>query len=229
MTKLDRVIHKTLFDCLHINQKDSLLILADEFSLKLGRSFFEKALKINKSSLLLETAPFKKQNSESSPTILKIVKQVSAVIVLSSNPLIYPKLIKHICHNGSRVVFVNPEPVESLERAVNVDYEFLQEKGRRIADLFSIGKEVKLTSEAGTNVTFKIGRHKGSRSTGVVKEAGCYGFLPAGEASITPDKNSSNGVAVIDASIPQLGLVEQPFEVQIKKGIASHISGNGLV
>lgn len=226
MTKLDKAIFKTFFECLNVKPKESLLILTDVLTRNLAQQFFEKALKAKIEALLLETSPLNSRSPEPSAAVLKIVKQTSAVLTLTSFPLIHSKLVKQVCYNGARILCLKPLSILSLQRALNVDYKLMGEKSHRIADLLSIGREIRVSTKAGTNFVFKVNRHKSSSNTGVLKGPGDFDYLPAGEATVTPDRNTTNGVIIIDGSIPPHCMVEHPLELNVKDGYVYQIFGD---
>ncbi|HDQ00714.1 MAG TPA: hypothetical protein ENN22_16240, partial [bacterium] len=229
MIKFERAIYNTLFHCLQIQQNDSLVIIVDKYLLQIGQAFFDKAEKhrIDVALLTIPTRNYKQP--EPAASILNLMKQISAVLIFSSHPLIHSKFVKQLCHNGVRVLCTNSTSQAQLERVLNINFQFIEDKSRRMADLFSIGKQVHLTSKSGTDLKFKIARHKGFANTGIVREPGSLEFLPAGEATITPDRQTTNGVVIVDGSIPPFGLIKDHIEICFKDGYAYHIAGAGNV
>ena len=225
MKQLEKAIHKTLYDCLRIRQKESLIILIDEFTQELGQKFFITALSAKTNAVLLEIGHLSNRNPEPSTTIQKLARQVSAVLVLTSYPLLHSKFKNNICHNGGKILFLNNINEDSFIRTVNIDFKILENKSRRISDLLSICKQVQLKTNSGTDLTFRISRHKGSAHVCRVKDPGDFSFLPAGEASVTPDRASSKGVIVVDGSIPGIGIIENPIEICVKDGSGYKLSG----
>ncbi|MBC8181737.1 aminopeptidase [candidate division KSB1 bacterium] len=225
MIQLEKAIEKTLYDCLRIRAKESVLILVDEFNREIGQRFLKKALSKKTDAALLEIGNINNRNPEPSPTIQKIAKQVSAVIVLTGFPLLHAKFKNSVCHNGGRILFLNDFSDESFLRTINTNFETVENKSRRFADLFSISKEIQLTTQAGTDLTFRIARHKGAVHSFKVKEPGSFSFLPAGEASVTPDSGTSQGIIVVDGSIPFIGKIENPIEIHVKDGSGYKLTG----
>lgn len=225
MTHLEKAIEKTLYECLRIKPRESLLILVDAYNREFGQNILKKACSKKTDAALLEIGNFNSRNPEPSTTIQKIAKQVPAVLALTRYPLLHSKFKNNICHNGGRILFLNNISKKTFVRTVNVDYSVLESKSRHIADLFSICKEINLTSNAGTDLTFRIARHKGSVHSCKVKEPGSYSSLPAGEASVTPDSGSANGLIVVDGSVPFFGKVVDPIEIYVKDGSGYKLTG----
>ena len=226
MTKFEKAIRKIIHTCLSLKSDENLLILIDEPHRKLGYLLLKTALGVSKNTFLLEIKVSKKDNIEPPGLINLLMKQGNAAIIATSNSFYHSKVLKTARHHGTRIVCLSGLSHDIIERSVNTDFEFITEKSNRLADLLSIGKVVTLTTAAGTNIAIPISRCKGVADTGIVKEAGMFGSLPAGEAWIPAEKNKAEGVVVIDGSLGVWGLVHEPIKLKIRKGYVKQITGN---
>ena len=229
MAKLDKAIYKILFDCLKLTSTDSCLILVDDATCDLGELLFARAKKSKAVVALLKIKPPGVRNLEPAPAIVNIMKQASAVLSFTGHSLIHSKALKQACHNGCRVLCLSPVSEQCLARTTNTNFEFIYKKSRKLSDLFSIGRRIRLTTNTGTDLTIPIARHKGSANTGIVGSPGMFCILPSGEANITPDRRGTRGVLVVDGSIPSIGVLEDPISIHIKEGYAYQITGGEQV
>lgn len=229
MAKIDKAVYKVLFDCLRLKAADSFLVLVDQTTRELGQLFFKRASQKIKTCAILEIGPRSPRFKDPPAAIVNMLKQMSAILALTSNSLVHSNAFKHVCHNGSRVICLNPLTENVLARTLNADFDFIDKKSRRLADLFSIGKKIQLTTGAGTNLLIPIARHHGIANTGIVSEPGSLCVLPSGEARITPDRRETKGVLVVDGSIPSIGILEEPIVMHIQKGYAYQITGGKQV
>ncbi|UCE06320.1 MAG: aminopeptidase [bacterium] len=225
MAKLDKAISKIFFECLKITRGDSCLILIDQFTRKLGHLLFERAKRSKADVALLEITPLSVRSPEPPPSVVNMMKQMSAILAFTSYSLFHSNALKHVCHNGSRVLCLFPLSEECLARSVNTNYEYVDKKSRRLADLFSIGRRIHLTTNGGTDIVIPIARHKGMANTGIVSQPGILCVLPSGEASVTPDRHGTRGVVIVDGSIPSIGILKNPIVTKIKEGYAYQITG----
>lgn len=225
MAKLDKALHKTIYDCLRIEPNETCLILIDEGTQRIGRLLFERFQRDSIEAVLAEIPNVSKNSNEPAMFVADLMKQMPAIISITSHSLIHSNALKEVCHNGSRVICFIESDELVFERALNTDFEFIDLKSRRLADLFSIGREVRMTTAAGTDITFPITRHKGFANTGIVDHPGKFSMLPAGEASITPDRLGAEGKIVVDGSIPAIGLIQNPVVIKVRDGYAYNISG----
>lgn len=225
MATLERAIYKIFFECLKLASRDSCLILVDGTTQDLGRFFFERAKKTKADVALLVIKLPSSRSPEPAPAVINMMKQMSAVLSFTGQSLVHSNALKHVCHNGSRVLCLSPISEECLARTVNTNFEYIDKKSRRLADLFSIGRRIHLTTNAGTDLTIPIARHRGSANTGIVTEPGIFCLLPSGEANVTPDRRGTKGVLVVDGSIPSIGILKNPVVIHIKEGYAYQITG----
>lgn len=225
MAKLDKAIYKIFFECLRLASEDSCLILIDESTRDLGELFFERAKKSKAEVALVEIRSLSPRLPEPAPSVVNMMKQMSAVLSFTGHSLVHSSALKQVCHNGSKVVCLSPISEECLVRTVNTNFDFIDKKSRKLADLFSIGRRIHITTDVGTDLIIPIARHKGSANTGIVNEPGSFCLLPSGEANVTPDRRGTKGVLLVDGSIPSIGVLENPIEIQIKEGYAYQITG----
>ncbi len=225
MTRIEKAIYKIFFSCFKLAPKDSCLIVVDEITRPLGQLLFNRVKKSQWQSALLEVKARSFRSGEPGPAILNIMKQMTAVLTFTSYPLIHSKALKQLCHIGARVLCLHPISEEGLARAVNTDYEFIDKKSRKLSDLFSIGRRIHLTTAAGTDVVIPISRHNGDANTGIASHPGTMCCLPSGEANVIPNRRETQGVVVVDGSIPAIGLLERPVVVHIRDGYAYQITG----
>ncbi len=124
-----------------------------------------------------------------------------------------------INESGVRAVFVgypsrqlaavNRLPYERLERmhwaAVGADYEAIGRQGRSLRAALEGAREVRVTSPAGTDITFSIGDRPVQVNDGVVSEEEAKGpvllsrfaSLPGGEVLVAPLESSAKGRVVV--------------------------------
>ena len=106
-----------------------------------------------------------------------------------------------------------------------VDYPTLEKFMARITNLTKQANEVRITTPAGMDVTFKnTPEHRGAYSLGYCDTPGAH--MMAGQIYWAIDLNTLNGKIVFDGSInPPLRLVKQPVILRIKNGDIAGFEG----
>jgi leucyl aminopeptidase (aminopeptidase T) len=225
MTKLEKAIRKIIHACLNFKMTESLLILIDEKNRELGRLLLKTALRVSPNSFLMELKYTNKDNAELPAFVMACMQQSNTIIIATSNSYYHSASITTACHFGARILCLSKLSFEVIERCINTDFDFISEKSKRLADLFSIGQTIQLTTAAGTDLSISIHHSKGIAQTGVVHESGQFAFLVSGEANASIVKEKTDGVLIVDGAATALGILEQPIELHIKNGYIKKIFG----
>lgn len=113
-------------------------------------------------------------------------------------------------------------------KALDVNYDKMQEDGKRIKAVMDAGNEVRVITDAGTNLHIDVTLKHAIANIGFYKGAGSGGNLPAGEVYIPPRKKGVNGVVIIDgcARITKQSLIiKHPIKLTIEDGVITQIEG----
>jgi leucyl aminopeptidase (aminopeptidase T) len=104
----------------------------------------------------------------------------------------------------------------------------MQEIAARLKKVLDAGKEVHVTSPAGTDVTFSIDGRNAMLDDGDYSKPGSGGNLPAGETFISPVVASTRGTIVFDGTIdlvPHAMIPKTPVKLSFKDGYVDKITG----
>jgi len=108
--------------------------------------------------------------------------------------------------------------------AATANYEEVYSTALRLARVFQ-GKEIKVTTLAGTDLTASIEGRRAIVEAGVASEAGQSAAFSDGEVSLSTIEGTARGIAIIDGPISYLGLPREPIKVEVEKGRVVNISG----
>jgi leucyl aminopeptidase (aminopeptidase T) len=153
------------------------------------------------------------------------MKAVDVILIPTSNSLSHTKARREACQGGARVVTLPGITVDIMERTLNVDYQKIVDRTKRLADVLTIGRTVRITTPAGTDVTMSIAKAKGYADTGLVHEPGGFSNLPAGEACIAPQEGQTEGIIVVEGSMGTSATMKTPITLIVKDGYAVRIKG----
>jgi leucyl aminopeptidase (aminopeptidase T) len=127
---------------------------------------------------------------------------------------------------GTRVASMPRLTEDILLRTLTIDYEIVRRRANRLCDRLDVATRVRVTSPAGTDLSFGVGgRVAHGRKGGLYREPGHWGNLPCGEAFIAPVEGTGEGVYVVDASQAGVGKLEKPIRVHVEAGRATQIDG----
>ena len=131
----------------------------------------------------------------------EIFPAMVAALLVTATSLSWTNARKAATDGGTRVGSTPRLDESILLRTLTIDYEIVRERANRLCDRLDRAAEVRVTTAAGSDVTFSIeGRIAHGRKGGIYREPGQWGNLPCGEAFVAPVEGSGRGVYVVDAS-----------------------------
>ncbi len=117
---------------------------------------------------------------------------------------------------------VNTQYFEMFMEAMSVNYSRMKRKGMSIKKKWDKAKEIRVTTEAGTDVTFNVDGMEAIANVGDYYDSGKGGNMPAGEVYIPPKGYQGvKGVVVIDGSMKTdegAVLLNSPVKIVIEQG-----------
>ncbi len=224
MTDFEKSVRTVLKNCLSLKPKDSLLIVAED-ALDETAEFIWKCAKRLTKKLILTKFDFKNLNGHNLPgAIYSSLQYSNTSLILCSNCL-QQLTFNTEKQNGARILVLENASRRFVERAFVPDYKKISNLSRKLADLFSIGKKVRLQSPSGTDAMLTIARIKGKADTGIVDENGGLMFLPAGEASLSLNHKNIDGRVVLDRIAGVRKKLANPILLNVNDGHVLQIRG----
>ena len=128
---------------------------------------------------------------------------------------------RYICLNGA-----NPELL--MRNIGNVDLPALKAFMWEITHVTQAGKDFRITSPAGTDLTFQNSPLRGvDCSCGDIQEPGKIDMMP-GQIGWCPEFETINGIMAIDGALmPPIGKLDNPVMLKVEKGFIADIYGEG--
>ncbi len=108
---------------------------------------------------------------------------------------------------------------------VTTDYEVVRRNALAVDALLEKGREVHITSAEGTDLTLQLCGRKGKAQTGFATEPGTFSGLPEGESTVAPLEGSTNGRIVNPYIMEKIGLIDEPFEMEVRDGWIVEVKG----
>ncbi|CAJ64792.1 MULTISPECIES: hypothetical protein [Frankia] len=157
--------------------------------------------------------------------LVEALKGVDMVVDLSV--LLHSAEQEAILAAGTRMLMIT-EPPEILERMFPTDE--LRRRVQASAKLLGAASEILIRSDAGTDITMKLGQFGAGGGWGFTSGPGTHAHLGSGLAAIYPNDGGANGRWVIDAGdiiFPFKTYVQSPITVDVVDGFIVAITGPG--
>lgn len=111
----------------------------------------------------------------------------------------------------------------------SADYDVVRERANEMRRIFTEGKEIHVTTPAGTDLTASIdGRYGFTGSGEAVEQPGVTLYsasFPNGEGAIAPVEETINGTIVWDVTMNDIGWIEEPIIATVEDGYITEIEG----
>lgn len=221
-----RISGKTAMqDCFGIKQGEKVLIVSDETTVNIGRALYMEAIAAGADATLMEVScKGKKHGQEPSPEVARALLQCDVFILPTSWSLSHTDARKKATERGARGATMPTITEDMMIRAVGADYKEVAKRSDRIANVLKAADKIRVTTPAGTDITFSIKGRSLLIDKGQFTKPGSFGNLPSGEVCAAPVEGTANGVIVIDGSILD-EKVDGPITVKVKNGRAVEITG----
>lgn len=224
MTRYEKAAQTIVNKCLDVKKEESILIMASEALLDVADVLFKACAKRSKHVYLLRLSPLSPY-LEIAPSIAKLMQEMQIVFAITSPSISHTEARRQACHAGARIISMPDITMNAFSRIANMNIDKISRRSKKIADILSMAKEVRLTAPNGTDLFISIKNYKGYADTGIVVVPGAFSTLPAGEASIAPDEGLCKGQLVVDSGMGINAKDPDRVTIIIKEGRAVRISG----
>jgi leucyl aminopeptidase (aminopeptidase T) len=212
-------------DCMGAKAGESMLVIMDEGTHRIGRALFEAGRLLGLEAMVVEMLPRTRNGEEPPRGIAEIMKHVDIVLAPTSKSLSHTVAREEASKAGVRCATLPGISEECMARCLAADYHAVAARSRKYADILTRGSSVRITNADGTDLTLVLDGRSGEPDTGILREPGAFGNLPAGEAYIAPVEGKANGVFVADGAMAGQEYVGEKVRIRVENGYAVDISG----
>lgn len=223
---------RAVVDCAGVKPGEQVLIVTDsKFDPSVVEVFGAIAAEAGGEVTLTSMAPVKIPGEQPPRTVAAAMKEADVILELTTQFIGSSDARVQACKNGARYLILVEMSPYLLRRGGPFEADFHQLKPIAVdlQERFTQAKILRLTTRAGTDITASLEGRSGRHHAGVAAERGVLAAPPDVEAGIGPPEGTTHGILVIDALIELLGLgvVTEPFEVEVKNGRCVRIEGKG--
>lgn len=179
---------------------------------------------------LLQIAGSTHHGTQFSNVVAQAMKASNLVIALTRANAAHTEARQQATRNGVGVIVLPESHADDFFTASgwNADFEMLRPQIEGLADVFTTSSRARVTTPLGTDVSMSIAGRRGRALHGFANVTD----ISAGyclEASLAPVEGTANGIIVVNASIPGVGVVrDEPVRIELKDGLAVSITGGEL-
>ncbi|KAA3616489.1 MAG: hypothetical protein DWQ05_12225 [Calditrichaeota bacterium] len=206
---------------------EKITIFCGESSQHTGQLIYQAAKTISKNVLLLQmdlSSLFRNQKPE---PLNYLINDSGLIVITDKN--ITPQKLKRAFTNEpeAHVLCINAPNEQTMNRWMMANHPRIALRTHKIADIFSIGRRMKLNTPDGTALDMSIQSSVIVADAPMINGSGHICLLPSGEVKIFPDPESINGKMAVNFLA---GTTNQndPATLIVKNGLVHQIRGKSM-
>lgn len=228
--RLTKTARSAIEDCLRIKPGETVTIVTDtEISPLVYHSLAGAVIAAGGIPTIVIMEPLAHVNAEPPAAVAAAMRESDAFINACSRTISHTKarLAAQLEYKRRTLNMATATEDMLINGASTADYKKVREIGRKVVDVLNKGKQVRVVSDYGTDVTFSIE----GRPVKVLFEpldASNYeqsALFPGGETPLCPVEGTTNGTIVIDRFILDIGLLSKPVTWKVRDGKVYEITG----
>lgn len=213
----------------NLKKNESVLIITDHNTVSLG-NIFENVLKTKKYSTTHTSIEPLKSHGENLPlNISQLMNSSDLIIGLTKNSMAHSKERIISEKFGSRYLSL-PDYSEFILKhpSIRVNFKKIAKNSFHLSEKLSKTNKITIKTEFGTNLELTVSGRKGNFAPGFINSDIKLGSPPDIECNIAPIEDKSNGILVVDGSIPhpEIGLLKSKITLDICDGKINNITGD---
>ena len=219
------VAKRLLTDNMGLRPGESLLVIYDETTLRIGESLFEAGVQLGAKALAVRMPLLAKNGEEPFPVVAQAMASSDVVVAATGTSMTHTQAKKNACKAGARVATM-PRITEDMffNGPITADYNTIEELTKKVNVVLDGAKVAELRS-GGCVLKMSIEGRRGILSSGVYRNKGESGNLPSGESYIAPVEGTAEGEVVIDGSFAGLGVLNGPLKLTFVGGLMTKAEG----
>jgi len=214
--------------CANVQPDEKVLVITDTKTLKVGELVAMAALQITQNTILAVITPRRTNGDEPPPHLAGAMSDADVIFMPLKFSMTHAAATKEARKHGARVISMGDYNECMLEEGgIKADFLRIGKIVNRVADRLTQGRLAEITAVGGTRLRMDISGRRGYPETGIAHQPGSFAGPPNIEANVGPLEGATEGVIVVDGSIPfpSLGVITDPITLLVKGGKITEIKG----
>jgi len=219
---------KLLYDCAGVKKNDVIFIITDDKTKHLGDHLFEVSASISNNVSTVKLNQTKMHGEEPPLDVASKMLTSDVIFCLTTMSMAHTQARLNANNNGAKYLSLPDYNIDVLtSNALQTDYKKLTNTAELLGEYLNNGNIVNINSEKGTDLQIQIKDRKANIAPGWCDGTGTLASPPDAEVNIASIENKSNGIIVVDGSIPcnEIGLLTKEITLTIENGSVVDIRG----
>ncbi|MGI6128492.1 MAG: aminopeptidase [bacterium] len=197
---------------------EQLLIVVDKSTLAIGEALFTAGDELGAKVILMRIQPTGRSGAEPTQAVAQAMATADVVIAATADSLSHTQARRKATAAGVRIATMPGIREEMFGGgAMQADYAKVAALARKLADRLTAAEEAVIEKD-GCHLTMSLAGRSAAACSGMCREKGSFGNLPAGEAFIAPLEGTAEGTVIVDGSFAGLGELVGPLKLTFAQG-----------
>jgi leucyl aminopeptidase (aminopeptidase T) len=227
MPDLSAPAETAIHQCLALDPEESCVVVTDEKRRAVGEALYDAADGVADDVALVEFPVGDQHGAEPPAPVGAAMAGADVFLAPTTKSLSHTTARKDACAAGARGSTLPGITEDVFATGLDADYGSIADECERVLEQVAGAETVRVTSDAGTDITFRPGDREWLDDTGMVHDAGDFSNLPAGEVFVSPE--SAEGTYVVDGTMMPHGRLEgRQLEFDVEDGQVTRISDDDI-
>lgn len=223
--ELSPVASRIVSELAGVEPGEEVLVITDPEKVSVARAITNAARGVDAEAILTVMPRLDAHGNEPPATVADAMQTADVAFTVTTHAITHTQARLAAADAGTRIVVLRGVTEEMMiQGGMNTDYEELRGVTAASRDVLGAADIATVTSEAGTDISLNLSGMDAFSLDGYFHG---YGFsaLPGGESPTSPCNEGSNGTVVIDYSMDNIGLLDEPIELTFEDGYVTEIQG----
>ncbi len=227
LTRMAFAANKLINEVLQVRKGETVLIVTDtDRPRSITQALAYSAVSAGGEVIVLSMDPQEIGGQEPPAPVAAAMAAAQVVINQSTHSLTHTAAVREAIRKGARIANLRNMTEEMMVvGGIRADYRQVRRVTEKLAQLLTRADAIRMTTPEGTDITMRTRGRVAIAQTGLVTRPGELSGLPDGEATLAPLEGVTEGVAVAPYIADALGLITEPFRMEIARGRISSITG----
>lgn len=227
-SKIIKGVEALIYNCACLKKGEKVLILSEKDMYSIGKLFEDVSSDITSEIIHEVMLPRKNHGEEPSLAIADLMSKADVVFCLTRYSLAHSDARKKASERGVRFLSLPDYSEEVLSsKALQADFKVQRDLCEKLAVILTNAEEIEIITDLGTKLCLCIKGRIANAASGVCDQKGCLGSPPDIEVNIAPVEEKTEGIIVIDGSIPvpQIGILNSDIIINVSQGRIKDMRG----
>ncbi|QDX39968.1 aminopeptidase [Salarchaeum sp. JOR-1] len=228
MSTLEEAAETAVVQCLGVEPGETCVVVTDDTRERIGDALYAAAREVTDAATILRFPPGDQHGAEPPAPVAAAMRESDVFLAPTTKSLSHTRARSRANEAGARGATLPGITEDVFTTGLDADYTLIRRHCADVLSQVADADEVRVTTPAGTDITFEPGDREWLQDTGIVHEDGEFSNLPAGEVFVSPE--TANGTYVVDGTMMPHGRLEETQELtfEVADGYVTHISDDDV-